>query len=345
MPWVEPVYDFWFSDCRTCTALRGFAWKSYHSSVRVHVVGRCEVDGCDLVLVDDRRLLDGGVRLEVRAHQLPVPVPAVTAVGGGVDAHEAAAGLDVALEGGLLVRRAHRVAGGRVEDDGLVLRQVGVSEQGAVLGHVDREVVLGAELLDGRDAVRNRVMPETRRLGEDEDLELRSAAALAGAAEKARTGMGSMRAADATATVRRSEIFLLERQDLGELRPTFENVVTWGIPFLTGDVRQSARRRAGATCYMGCAVLQWLEGATSRLVGPAPSVRRQPGAGSVIMVGWSMSRLTTTLAAPRAAAPKPRSEATNRHWLADRATTSRSSSACACGSSQGRAWRSSRRRR
>ena len=84
-----------------------------------------------------------------------------------MDAGVAAAGLDVALEGGLLGVVEH-VAGGGEEDDGVELRQVGVGERGRVLGRVDREAVGGAELLDRRDALRDRVVPEAGGLGEDE---------------------------------------------------------------------------------------------------------------------------------------------------------------------------------
>ncbi|ETK36689.1 hypothetical protein MPTA5024_07710 [Microbispora sp. ATCC PTA-5024] len=45
----------------------------------------------------------------------------------------------------------------------------------------------------------------------------------------------------------------------------------------------------------------------------------------MIVVGSSMIRLTTMLAVPREAAPKPSVEATHRHWAAGAATTSRRS--------------------
>ncbi|MFC0557310.1 hypothetical protein ACFFHJ_41110 [Planotetraspora thailandica] len=45
----------------------------------------------------------------------------------------------------------------------------------------------------------------------------------------------------------------------------------------------------------------------------------------MIVVEPSMMWLITMLAAPREAAPKPSVEATNRHWAAGAATTSRCS--------------------
>ncbi len=88
-----------------------------------------------------------------------------------MDAGVAAAGPDVALEGGLL-GGVEDVAGGGEPDHRLVLREVGVGELGGVLGGGDGETVLGAELLDGGDALVDGVMAVTGRLGEDQDVEL-----------------------------------------------------------------------------------------------------------------------------------------------------------------------------
>jgi hypothetical protein len=108
--------------------------------------------------------------LEVGPYELSVPWPAVLGVGCGVDAGIAAAGADVALEGGLLFV-VEDVAGCREPDDGVVLREIRRRERGGVLGRVDREVVGGAEALDHCDAVGNRIVAETRCLGEDQDVE------------------------------------------------------------------------------------------------------------------------------------------------------------------------------
>ena len=122
-----------------------------------------------------RRVLDvdrGGGRAgwmggEVSAHQIAVPAPVVLRVGGRVDADVAVAGRDVALEGGLL-SVAEDVARGRQEDDGLVLGEVRVVELGRILGGIDGEAVGRAELLDRRDAGRDRVVAEAGGLGEDQ---------------------------------------------------------------------------------------------------------------------------------------------------------------------------------
>jgi hypothetical protein len=118
--------------------------------------------------VDRRGWRAGRVRGEVGPHQVAVPVPGVLRVGRGVDADVAIARPDVALEG-VLLQWGQDVAGGGQPDDRVVLREVHVRERGRVLGGVDRESVGGADLLDCRDACRNRVVAEAGGLGEDED--------------------------------------------------------------------------------------------------------------------------------------------------------------------------------
>src|SRR5262249_54821253 len=119
----------------------------------------------------DRRLLDGRVFLEVGTDQPAVPRPRVATVGRGVNADEAAAIFDIALECVLLVLRAEWVSGGRQEYHDVVLREVGVREQRVILGRVDREVVFLAQLLNGRNAVGYRRMPKAGGLGEHQRLE------------------------------------------------------------------------------------------------------------------------------------------------------------------------------
>ena len=57
-----------------------------------------------------------------------------------MNAHPTAAGLDVTLKGGLL-GVVQNVAGGAEENDGLILREVGVRESGRIFGCVDCEIV------------------------------------------------------------------------------------------------------------------------------------------------------------------------------------------------------------
>ena len=95
---------------------------------------------CGVLDLDGRGRGAGRVVVEVGADQVAVPRPVVLGVGGRVDAGVAAAGLDVALERRLLGRGEH-VTGGGEEDDDLVLLEVGVVEDRAVLGHGHREVV------------------------------------------------------------------------------------------------------------------------------------------------------------------------------------------------------------
>ena len=126
------------------------SWKLYHSSVRVQEAGRPVVEGSSpSVDVDVGGRRSGRVAAEVAADQLAVPGPRVLRVGRGVDAGEAAAALDVALER-LLLGDVEDVTGRREEGDDVVLREVRVGERGGVLGRGDGEVVGGAELLDRR---------------------------------------------------------------------------------------------------------------------------------------------------------------------------------------------------
>jgi hypothetical protein len=113
-------------------------------------------------------LLDLGVRLEVRADQVVVPGPVVLGVGRGVHACVTATGGDVVLERGLLFGVQH-VAGGGKPDHGAEAGKVLLGERGRVLGGLDVEVVLLTQRLDGGDAGRNGVVPESGGLGEDQD--------------------------------------------------------------------------------------------------------------------------------------------------------------------------------
>ena len=114
----------------------------------------------------------GAVRVvvEVGTDQVAVPRPVVLGVGGRVDAGVAAAGLDVALERRLLGRGEH-VTGGGEEDDDLVLLEVGVVEDAAVLGHGHREVVGDGELLDRGRRLVDVGVAERGSLGEDQRVE------------------------------------------------------------------------------------------------------------------------------------------------------------------------------
>ncbi len=129
-----------------------------------------QVDGGRVVVARDVHvgLLDLRVRLEPGADQLAVPGPVVLGVGRGVHARVAAARVDVVLERGLLFGIQHVTGRGKPNDGGESGQVVGV-ERGRVLGGLDREPVLRAELLDRGDTGGNRVVPEAGGLGEDQD--------------------------------------------------------------------------------------------------------------------------------------------------------------------------------
>ena len=75
-----------------------------------------------------------------------------------MDAEEAAAALDIAAQRALLRGPAERVARGGEEDDRVVAREPAAGEAAGVLRVVDAEAVAAAELLDGRDPRRDRVV-------------------------------------------------------------------------------------------------------------------------------------------------------------------------------------------
>ena len=109
------------------------------------------------------------MRGEVRAHQIAVPIPLVFGVGRGVDPHVAVAGGDVVLERVLLLG-CQDIARGREEHDRVVLGEIRRRERGRILGGVDLEAVGRADLLNRRDAGRDRVVTERGRLGEHEHV-------------------------------------------------------------------------------------------------------------------------------------------------------------------------------
>jgi hypothetical protein len=103
-----------------------------------------------LVIVDPNGgLLNLGVGLEVRPDQAAVPRPAVFGVGRRVHTGEAAAAVDVALEGALLLLVEHIASGGKPYHGGKP-GEVSVGERRRVLRCLDVELVLRTELGDCR---------------------------------------------------------------------------------------------------------------------------------------------------------------------------------------------------
>src|SRR5690606_24742708 len=136
--------------------------------LRGQVVGR----GVGRVLDDDgRRRSPGRVAGEVGADEAAVPGPVVLGVARGVDAGVAATVLDVLLERRLLLV-VEDVTGRREPDDDVVLGEVLGGEGTGVLGGVDGEAVLLAQLLDRRDPRGDGVVAERGGLGEDQGAEL-----------------------------------------------------------------------------------------------------------------------------------------------------------------------------
>src|SRR5207249_10019723 len=77
--------------------------------------------------------------------------------------------MDVAFKGGLLIVVEY-FAGGKEEDDGVVLFEVGVSEGGGIFGEVDGNVMFSSEFLQSEFAIFDGGVAESGCLGEDEEF-------------------------------------------------------------------------------------------------------------------------------------------------------------------------------
>src|SRR4051795_8357123 len=126
------------------------------------------------VLDDDaRRRRARCVPAEARADQTDVPGPARQAVGGGMDAEEAAAATDVALERAPVVLARDRLSGRRQEDEGVVAGEVAAGERALILGLLDGEAMRPAEPPDRRDPHGDRLVAEAGGLREHEHAKAR----------------------------------------------------------------------------------------------------------------------------------------------------------------------------
>src|SRR3954471_9598327 len=85
-------------------------------------------------------------------------------------ANETAAAADIPLESSLLVL-VKNVSGRRKKDHCLKWRQAVIGEYTRILGRHDAEIVQHSQLLDRRNAIRNRGMTKRRCFGKNQDLE------------------------------------------------------------------------------------------------------------------------------------------------------------------------------
>ena len=112
---------------------------------------------------------------EVRAQRLAIPGPRALGrhIPGhrGVDSRQPAALLDEGLKGRLLLL-VQNVTRRAQKDHHLIPRQVRGRKHAGVLRRIHREMVLGAELLDRRNAIGDGCMPEHQRLREYQRPEL-----------------------------------------------------------------------------------------------------------------------------------------------------------------------------
>src|SRR3954452_25040644 len=126
-------------------------------------------------VLDDavRRRRARSVAAEARADQADVPGPAGEAVGGGMDAEEAAAATDVALERAPVGLARDGLSRRRQEDEGVVAGEVAVGERPLVLGLLHGEAMRPAEPPDRRDPDGDRVVAEAGGLREHEHAKAR----------------------------------------------------------------------------------------------------------------------------------------------------------------------------
>jgi hypothetical protein len=122
------------------------------------VVGHLDVDG---------RLLNGGVLLEVRAHELAVERPVVFGVRRRVHADVAAAAADPGFER-RLSGCVQRIARGHQEHDDAEAREVGGGERGGIFGRLGRVAVRRPQRGQRRDGGRDRIVTETDRAREQQ---------------------------------------------------------------------------------------------------------------------------------------------------------------------------------
>ncbi len=108
------------------------------------------------------------VALEAGADEPLVPRPAAARVGRRVYAEIAAAAADEALEGGALGAAADRRAGRLQEDHDVIPPQIPVGEPTGVLCRIHVKGMAAAEPSNRIYALGDRVVPEARRLGEDQ---------------------------------------------------------------------------------------------------------------------------------------------------------------------------------
>src|SRR6478752_6860628 len=104
---------------------------------------------------------------KIRAHQRSVPSPVVFGVGRRVDADEAAAPANEALEGRLLVVIEH-VARRAQKDDCSIACQTSIAESARIFGRVDLPTALTRQLGQRLDARWNRIVTVLGGLRKDE---------------------------------------------------------------------------------------------------------------------------------------------------------------------------------
>ena len=129
--------------------------------------GKVTRGGMDAVDHVQGRRLDRRVAPKLGAEESEVPRPAVLGVGRGVHTDEPAPSPDEPHER-VLLPRSEDVARRQDEQDGVVrLEGIVAKDVGALGGH-DGEAVLGPELPDRRDRIRDRGVTESRRLRENQ---------------------------------------------------------------------------------------------------------------------------------------------------------------------------------
>src|SRR5271170_8224908 len=91
------------------------------------------------------------MRFEISAYEIAVPLPVVFAIRCGMDADEAAAMVDVILQG-LFLFWPKDLAGGAEENERCIFPEDLTAKPGGVGGGIDQEAILLAQFGDGCDA-------------------------------------------------------------------------------------------------------------------------------------------------------------------------------------------------
>src|ERR1039458_3713799 len=149
--------------------------KLYHSSVRTQCSGRPAVEGFfrSSMSTVAWTIAEWFVNRAQSASPYQGQVPSVATSPAARAAKRATPALDKVPKRRLLLF-VQDVARGAEEDTLFILGEVRSAEPTGILGRINMETILGAELLDCRNAIRDRRMAKHERLREDQGVDFGS---------------------------------------------------------------------------------------------------------------------------------------------------------------------------